>query len=658
MTKKIVWLVVSCLMVAAPLLVSCGPAAVEEEEKVVTPEEEVVAEEKEEEEAPPPEEEAVAPPEEEEEEAPPPEEEVVEVQEEEESTLLADPILTDAGLVSGTVVGDAGEEVRSYKGIPFAAPPVGDLRWRPPQPVEPWDGVLQCTEFAPIAPQSKDYASSRGKEQSEDCLYLNVYTPAKETTDRLPVFVNIHGGGMTVGSSHWPDMTYFAQNNGVVGVSIAYRLGELGFMAHPLLSEESGNGVSGNYGLMDQVAALEWVQGNIAAFGGDPDNVTIHGCSAGGESVLFLTASPFGKGLFHRAIADAGVYGSTRSPPLADMEQWGNKLVDNLGVSDEPDVLAALRAISADEIVEAGGEELSNVDGWFLPDLPLELFRAGNQQDVPLMIGSGSDDLFGTWNQYGDRDYASAMNSVSSKVYAWVFDHAPCGSGGGTHCLDLTYLFADLGTREDMCDVDFEIAEAMVAMWVQFAKTGNPNVDGLIEWPAYEAATDQYLEIGDPLQVETGLYEPGKHDETPAEPVTYTNADYGFRIKYPDNWVDIDVIHESQVFYATAPLGVPSIGISILESELTYWETEIDALESIDGSDFEVIYERTGKLADGTPITEIEVRWVYMGYDVHSFCMGVQLDGKWLSVVLTTIDSLVPYDEDFCREIAYSLEFE
>ncbi len=419
----------------------------------------------------------------------------------------ADPIELDSGLIAGTLAGPNGE-VRIYKGIPFAAPPVGDLRWKPPQPVTPWEGVRQCTEFAPIAPQSKTYQLTAGAEQSEDCLYLNVYTPAKKTTDRLPVFVSIHGGAMVVGSSHSPDMTHFVQN-GVVGVSIAYRLGELGFMAHPQLSQESRNGVSGNYGLMDQVCALEWVQRNIAAFGGDPGKVTIHGCSSGGESVLCLTASPFSEGLFHRAICDAGVYGPSRTPPLSQMEEWGEKLAAKLGVSDEPDMLAALRAIGADEIVAAGGWELPTVGGWFLPDLPLNVFQAGNQQDVPLMIGSGSDDLAGPWNQKGDKDFASAMSTVSSKVYAWVFNHAPCGSGGGTHCLDMVYLFYDLSLRDNICDVDFEVSEAMVAMWIQFAKTGDPNIEGFVEWPAYDVDTDQYLEIGDPLQVKTGLYEPG-----------------------------------------------------------------------------------------------------------------------------------------------------
>jgi len=538
-----------------------------------------------------------------------------EEEEEEQSTEIVDPIMTDAGLVSGTVVGDVGEEVRVYKGIPFAAPPVGDLRWKPPQPVEPWDGVLDCTEFAPIAPQ----ITSSEVEQSEDCLYLNVYTPATNTTDLLPVFVSIHGGAMVIGSSRSPDMTYFAQQNDVVGVSIAYRLGGLGFFAHPLLSEESENGVSGNYGLMDQVAALEWVQNNIAAFGGDPDNVTIQGCSSGGESVLFLMASPFSEGLLHQAIADAGVYGSSRTPPLEEMETRGENLAIELGVADEPDVLAALRALGADEIVAAvpvstSGTELQlpNVDGWFLPDLPLEVFQAGNQQNVPLMIGSGSDDLAKEWNQYGDKNFACAMSTVSSEVYAWIFDHAPCGSGGGTHCLDLTYLFADLSTREDMCDVDLEVSEAMVAMWVQFARTGDPNVEGLIEWPTYEEATDQYLKIGDPVEVKTGLYIPPEageeEEETPAEPATYTNTEYGFSLEYPGDWVE---------------------------------KTE-DLDVTINDTDF----------------TQAEVTYSSTAYDYESVIIGLVTDGKWIIIEVYTV-SILPFDyEDQQAEILSTVTFE
>ncbi|UCB44108.1 MAG: carboxylesterase family protein [Dehalococcoidales bacterium] len=592
-----------------------------------------------------------------------------EEEEEEESSLLADPILTDAGQVSGTVVGDAGEEVRVYKGIPFAAPPVGDLRWTPPQPVESWTGVLECTEFAPIAPQSTDYALTEGQEQSEDCLYLNVYTPAENTTDLLPVFVSIHGGAMTVGSSHSPDMTYFARTNNVVGVSIAYRLGEIGFMAHPLLSDESGNGVSGNYGLMDQVAALEWVQDNIAAFGGDPDNVTIHGCSSGGESVLFLMASPFSEGLFHRAIADAGVYGSSRTPPLEDMEGWGEELAENLGVSDEPDVLAALRAISADEIVEAGGDELPNVDGWFLPNLPLEVFETGNQQNVPLMIGSGSADLAGVWNQYGDKNFACAMSTVSSPVYAWIFDHAPCGSGGGTHCLDLTYLFADLSTRENMCDVDFEVSEAMVAMWIQFVKTGDPNVDGLIEWPAYEEDVDQYLKIGDPLEVKTGLYTPPEddeddgEDETPAEPATYTNADYGFSLEYPGDWVEKTEDLGPGVVWrvGSGTYFIPAVRVIIRdEAEGATLEEVFTAHLTADGEKTIDTFTASDVTINDTDFTQAEIAYTGDSGGYESLIIGLVINGKWVIIeVYTVLPDYFPFDyEGQQAEIIGTVQFQ
>jgi para-nitrobenzyl esterase len=593
------------------------------------------------------------------------EEEVGEQEEGEESTLLADPIMTDAGLVSGTVVGDAGEEVHVYKGIPFAAPPVGDLRWKPPQPVEPWEGVLECTEFAPIAPQ----VTSSDAEQSEDCLYLNVYTPAKNTTDLLPVFVNIHGGAMVIGSSRSPDMTYFAQTNNVVGVSIAYRLGGLGFFAHPLLSEESENGVSGNYGLMDQVAALEWVQTNIAAFGGDPDNVTIYGCSSGGESVLFLMSSPFSEGLFHRAIADAGVYGSSRTPPLTEMEARGESLADTLGVSEESDVLAALRALSADEIVAAvpastSGTDLQlpNVDGWFLPDYPLSIFQAGNQQNVPLMIGSGSDDLAGDWNQYGDKNFACAMSTVSSPVYTWIFDHAPCGSGGGTHCLDMAYLFYDVTLRDDMCAVDYEVAEDMVAMWIQFAKTGDPNVEGLIEWPAYEEATDQYLKIGDPFEVKTGLYSPTEEEEeVEITFTTYTDAEYGFSVQYPDTWLEKtdDPAMGVTWRFGAGTYRIPAVRFIVLdESEGADLEEAFTAVMESDSKTLDS-YTSSSVNINGTDFTQAEIAYTGSSGGYESIIIGLVKDGKWLIIESYTLPSLFPFAyEGLQEEIIATVTFE
>ncbi len=216
------------------------------------------------------------------------------------------PVKIDEGLLQGVVENG----LTIYRGIPFAAPPVGNLRWRAPQSVQKWDGVRQTKEFAPAPMQSGN--PDGGK--SEDCLYLNVYTPAKSVNEKLPVLVWIYGGGFSAGSTAtpWYDGKKLAQK-GVLFVSIAYRVGQLGFLAHPELSAENPSHVSGNYGLLDQIAALQWIQKNIAAFGGDPNKVTIFGESAGAISVSMLCASPLAKGLFRGAISQSGgSFGPTR----------------------------------------------------------------------------------------------------------------------------------------------------------------------------------------------------------------------------------------------------------------------------------------------------------------------------------------------------------
>ncbi len=581
---------------------------------------------------------------------------------------VTDPIKTDAGLVAGAVVGEAGKEVRVYKGVPFAAPPVGDLRWKPPQPVKPWDGVRQCKEYAPICPQVISQLVPADMERSEDCLYLNIFTPAKKTTDRLPVFVYIHGGAMVIGSSRI-DLSYFAQQNNVVAVSIAYRLGGLGFFAHPLLNKESTNGVSGNYGLMDQVAALQWVQRNIAAFGGDPNNVTIYGCSSGGESVLFLMASPFGKGLFHKAICDAGMYGNTRTPPLSEMEKRGERLVARLGISSTPDLLAALRALSADEIVAAvpastTGTDLMlpNVDGWFLPDYPLNIFQAGKQQDVPLMIGSGSSDLAGAWNQYFDKAIASAMSSVSSPVYAWVFDHGPCGKGGGTHCLSTAYLFSDLSQRKNMCDVDVKVAKEMVAMWVQFARTGNPNIPGLVEWPPYDTATDRYLRIGEPLEVRTGLYKPAPAGGEVVAQTTYTNSDYNFSLQYPAGWASKTGDLGPNVIWrvGAGTYNVPAVRVIVRDqSEGADLKTVFAAHLKADGNKTIDTFNASEVTINGTKVTQAEVAYTGAAGKYDSLVVGLIRNGKWVIIEVFTLPAYFPFaDPNQKTDIINSVKFQ
>lgn len=220
------------------------------------------------------------------------------------------PIKLDTGYISGTVAGQPGREVYVYRGIPYAAPPVGDLRWKPPQPEASWSGIRECTKFSIQAAQYPDvHASDKMKKlpSSEDCLYLNVMTPAKKATDKLPVMVWFHGGGTRYGNGNSPISNNLGlPRHGVVIVTINHRLGILGLFAHPLISQESPRGVSGNYLFLDLIASLEWVKRNIAAFGGDPDNVTIFGQSGGGLKVAALLASPLAGGLFHRAIVQSG----------------------------------------------------------------------------------------------------------------------------------------------------------------------------------------------------------------------------------------------------------------------------------------------------------------------------------------------------------------
>ncbi len=343
------------------------------------------------------------------------------------------PAPADAPVVSidsGSVRGERAGEVAVFRGIPFAAPPVGELRWRPPQRVQPWEDVRDATGYGPICPQIDDLGDNfdammrahgigafrrtfvraglvflPDSGQSEDCLTLNVRTAAKPG-GKQPVMVWIHGGGHRTGSgSTVLYNTDALVERGVVLVTINYRLGVLGFFAHPALSAESPRGSSGNYGTLDQIAALRWVKRNIAAFGGNPNNVTIFGESAGGHSVGQLMASPLARGLFHRAIAQSGsgshqlleLARATPGKPAA--EQAGVALADALGVSGGPDALGQLRAVDVDTLLDVSATlpDVGNVyhpvvDGWVLPRPVAAIFEAGEQAPVPLLIGSNADE--------------------------------------------------------------------------------------------------------------------------------------------------------------------------------------------------------------------------------------------------------------------------
>jgi para-nitrobenzyl esterase len=306
-------------------------------------------------------------------------------------------VRTDAGLIEGAP--RSLSSGAAFKGIPFAAPPVGGRRWKPPQAVVPWPGVRKATKFGPRCMQGRIFGDMVFRDEpSEDCLYLNVWTPPTPPSRGLPVMVWIHGGGFVAGSASEPrqDGERLAEK-GVIVVGINYRLGVFGFLAHPELTKESGHGASGNYGLLDQVAALQWVQRNIAAFGGDPASVTIFGESAGSFAVSALMASSLARGLFQRAIGESGAFftvgdGTLAPKSLAASEEVGQQFAASMGA----DSLAALRARSADDVLKASLGKRPwfgpTIDGYMLHQNAYATFAAGNQSPVPLLAGWNADE--------------------------------------------------------------------------------------------------------------------------------------------------------------------------------------------------------------------------------------------------------------------------
>jgi len=466
-------------------------------------------------------------------------------------TLVVDPIKTEGGLVSGTVidaiqltyydytgvlrygtklVGETGKPVRIYKGIPYAAPPVGNLRWKPPQPAAPWTGIRACTTYAPMAaqfpyPQSFFYGFIPESGMSEDVLYLNIVTPAKTSLDRLPVFVFFHGGGLTAGSTSYDSYNAppMAQH-GVVFVSVQHRIGPLGFMAHPALTAESPQRASGNYGILDLIAALQWIQRNIAAFGGDPNNVTINGQSGGGVKVNFLMASPLAKGLFHRAICQSGF--SVTANTLSAAEQMGVNLAAKLGVTDTGAAgLAALRQKTWQEIVTQANVPPLNystgytIDNWSLTDTIANIFDQGKQNDVPFMVSLTGDEVTGGTivippSVIGVR-LATMSENQKSNIYVYIFTQVPDGwkSLGqfSWHGADVTYFLGGMqmgmfvgalvpSTRPldaGVTEKDYWVSEFLMRSFVNFAKSGNPSVPEMgVSWLAYKNPERYYLDIG------------------------------------------------------------------------------------------------------------------------------------------------------------------
>lgn len=469
---------------------------------------------------------------------------------------------------NGTVEGIEHQGIMIFKGIPFASPPVGDLRWKAPQPPQNWNGIKKCTEFSasPIQNKPQPFACwteefiAKPEPLSEDCLYLNVWTASKSKTEKLPVFVWIYGGGLNSGSANCDiyDGEEIAKK-GIVFVSINYRVGVMGFMAHPELSKESGNNSSGNYGFLDQIAALKWVQKNIAAFGGDPNNVTIAGQSAGAFSVNAMIASTLAKGLFHKAILQSGGLLSSRfNQNLADSENQGLKFMEKANCNS----LAELRRKSADEIQKASnlqgfGRFGTTMDGYVLPTNIVEHFKKGLHNQVSILTGwvTGDGSLMGEPNgnvedykkeaqtKYGDkadeflRIFPATTNEevkaaklkqaligfagmpshllatfTNKPAYLYQFSHVPPDKPnfpnyGAFHTSEVPYALHNLHTwNRDWQSLDKNLENSMSSYWVNFTKTGNPNDAGLPEWKSYEKQAGNIMVIGDKIYTEEGLF--------------------------------------------------------------------------------------------------------------------------------------------------------
>jgi para-nitrobenzyl esterase len=454
-------------------------------------------------------------------------------------------VKTANGTVEGT---QETSGIRSYKGIPYAAPPVGELRWKQPQPVKNWKGVLETKKFGPRAMQAPIFSDMqfRSNGVSEDCLYLNVWTPAKSSNEKLPVLVYFYGGGFVAGDGS--EYRYDGENmakKGIVTLTVNYRLGLFGFFAHPELSKESGYNASGNYGMLDQSAALKWVQQNIAAFGGDPKKVTIAGESAGSVSVSAQMASPLSKNNIAGAIGESGsLLGTLRALPLEAAEKNGVEFATKIGANS----LADLRKMNADSLLNAsmkyGAFRFSlNVDGYFFPKNPYEIFEAGEQAKVPLMAGWNSeesgpgailgrekptkenfekavkrlypdkaDEVLAVYAVKTDEEVEQAATDLAGdrfigySTWKWIDAHSKSsgqptyryyyaqprpGAKGAAHSAEIEYAMNNLELNKVFAwtEDDKKVSKVLHEYFANFIKTGNPNGPGVPEWPAIKGST-------------------------------------------------------------------------------------------------------------------------------------------------------------------------
>lgn len=448
------------------------------------------------------------------------------------------PVTLESGAVAGATEGS----LTIFKGIPYAAPPVGALRWKAPQPPLPWTGVREARSFGAACPQGSEHKEPWAQvgPMSEDCLFLNVWRPTKP--GRYPVMVFLHGGGFTYGAAGVPlyDGAALARR-GVVIVTINYRLGRLGFFAHPALTREDPDGQLGNYAIMDQIAALQWVKRNIAAFGGDPANVTLFGESAGAGSVQILMGSPVAKELFHKAISESGAGGSALFPIRGGMlnaERVGEMWADSLGLKNA--TAEQLRAVPLADVVK-NGRAFPFIDGKVVTHSPGEPFYSGEEMRIPLIIGSNSNEstlggmtegaakallgsdfaalrdgyvtMTGKPTAAATTDLAEDAGFVlpsfaladrhaanGSQAFVYYFDQVPVDqratSAGTEHGGELEYVF-DTKAAEHRWDAqDSAVSKLMGDYWVRFATTGDPNGGGAPRWPAVTTAPTAYLAVG------------------------------------------------------------------------------------------------------------------------------------------------------------------
>jgi para-nitrobenzyl esterase len=457
-------------------------------------------------------------------------------------------VATESGRLQGTT--NADRSVVSFKKVPYAAPPIGELRWKPPLRAQDWTGVRRADEFGPACLQTEVFGNLhlRTEQSSEDCLFLNVWVPNRNTKTKFPVIVWIYGGGFVTGDSSEP--RYDGENlakKGVIVVIPNYRLGVFGFLSHPELTKESPNKASGNYALLDQVAALQWVARNIASFGGDPDNVTLAGQSAGSFSVSVLMASPLAQGLFQKAIGESGGFYPPLTP-LAEAEKTGEEFLRSVGASS----IAAMRNKSGAELLQAaanykGGFAFdSTLDGHVLPIDPVIVYKKGRQSRIPLLAGWNADEgkmsflsapqkttaksfaelansRFGadaaeflkfypadsdeqaktSAEKLADDDFSGFSTwkwiemhrkTGSSRVYQYHFEQVPAvGPGelvGSKHSDEIEYVFQTLNSRKGVhwTAMDYELSDMVSSYWVNFAKFGDPNSKASTHWPEYSSA--------------------------------------------------------------------------------------------------------------------------------------------------------------------------